>query len=336
MDSTKAMTLEQVRNLLDEWGNVPMGHVHMPSEYLRRMRDAIDTLLAPREVRDEDVTIPGPPYTAQKVLELRNRLDDRLRDDDYAIALSVAMLDEFRELLLHAEQSPAREVSDEDVLVSRSDLLGLLDGNLEAANVALSYTGGIDFIEQHGGEDSEEPMEQVAYHLYYTLFKAERLRASLQADRQRGGGIMPTDAAIIEAFEDEIETDPDAFLKVGETVYQVTQDEMLRFAKALLAQRGQVREESGMDGRTIICNSKEELNIVELFPKEDERDAAYLSAIREITKLKDRIERLTEALKDALSVLEENVENQYGVFDGDENMISINYARSVLAAAPQE
>ncbi|AHX16116.1 hypothetical protein CH75_04675 [Dyella jiangningensis] len=40
------MTLEQARQLAEEWGNVPMGHVHMPSEYLRRIRDAIDAHLA--------------------------------------------------------------------------------------------------------------------------------------------------------------------------------------------------------------------------------------------------------------------------------------------------
>jgi hypothetical protein len=72
-------------------------------------------------------------------------------------------------------------IGDERIEVSRDDLLGLLDGNLQAASVALSYTGGIDFIEEHGGEESEEPMEQVAYHLYYTLHKAERLRATLES-----------------------------------------------------------------------------------------------------------------------------------------------------------
>ncbi|WP_426269204.1 hypothetical protein ACN9MB_13330 [Dyella kyungheensis] len=72
-------------------------------------------------------------------------------------------------------------VGDDRIEVSRVDLLGLLDGNLQAASVALSYTGGIDFIEEHGGEESDEPMEQVAYHLYYTLHKAERLRAALES-----------------------------------------------------------------------------------------------------------------------------------------------------------
>lgn len=57
------MTLQEVRQLLSEWGDVPMGHVHMPSEYLRRMRDAIDAHLAkgaqwqPIETAPRDSTI---------------------------------------------------------------------------------------------------------------------------------------------------------------------------------------------------------------------------------------------------------------------------------------
>jgi len=81
--------------------------------------------------------------------------------------------------LKQAAQSAMRV--DEAVLVNRHDLLGLLDGNLEAANIAIGCTGGIDFIEEHGGEESEDHMEQVAYHLYYTLNKAARLRDALQA-----------------------------------------------------------------------------------------------------------------------------------------------------------
>lgn len=101
------MTLEQVRAEISYLVQYPN---NTNSDHMRKLLYAIDIHLAPREV-----TIPATPYTAQKVLELRNRLDDRIRNDEYAIALAVAMLDEFRELLLHAEQSPAREVSDEDV-----------------------------------------------------------------------------------------------------------------------------------------------------------------------------------------------------------------------------
>ena len=68
--------------------------------------DAIEAHIAPREV-----TIPGMPYTAQEVLELRNRLDDRLRNDEYAIALAVSMLDYLRDILLLKPSAP-RVVTD--------------------------------------------------------------------------------------------------------------------------------------------------------------------------------------------------------------------------------
>ena len=89
-----------------------------------------------------------------------------------------------RALLTAAPQPPegAGVVDDDETLrVSRRDLLTLLDHNLDAANEAIQSTAGIDFIEEHGGPDSEEIMERVAYHLYYGLLAAERLRNLLAA-----------------------------------------------------------------------------------------------------------------------------------------------------------
>ena len=65
------------------------------------------------------------------------------------------------------------------VQVLESDLMDLLTANLEAAQEAIMSTGGIDFIEEHGGPESEDTVERIAYHLYYGLFAAERLRVSL-------------------------------------------------------------------------------------------------------------------------------------------------------------
>lgn len=67
------------------------------------------------------------------------------------------------------------------VLVPRSDLLALLDGNLEAANIALGIHSNIDFIEAHGGADSDDDTEQMTYHLFYSLHPANRLRALAEA-----------------------------------------------------------------------------------------------------------------------------------------------------------
>lgn len=41
-------------------------------------------------------------------------------------------------------------------------------------------------------------------------------------------------AAIISLFEDTIMEDPDAYTRVGECTYQVTQKELLEFAQALI------------------------------------------------------------------------------------------------------
>lgn len=62
------------------------------------------------------------------------------------------------------------------VTVPRCDLLALLEGNLAAANIALSIHPLIDRIEENGGADAEDDSEQMAYHLYYTLAAAARLR----------------------------------------------------------------------------------------------------------------------------------------------------------------
>jgi len=80
--------------------------------------------------------------------------------------------------IVHSERAAVPEGW---VLVDRHDLLKLLEANLSAANEAIPLTSGIDFIEDHGGEESDDDMERVAYHLYYGLFAAERLRNSLSA-----------------------------------------------------------------------------------------------------------------------------------------------------------
>ena len=73
------------------------------------------------------------------------------------------------------------------VYVSCSDLRNLLDKNLNAANVALGYAGSIDHIEENGGGDSEDGMEQVAYYLFYGLHSAQRLRETLEAVPKKYG-----------------------------------------------------------------------------------------------------------------------------------------------------
>lgn len=75
---------------------------------------------------------------------------------------------------------------EESITVSRADLLKVLDGNLAAASEALAVHTSIDFIEEHGGADSEDDLERVAYHLFYTLHAAERLRR-LSAQGQGNG-----------------------------------------------------------------------------------------------------------------------------------------------------
>lgn len=82
---------------------------------------------------------------------------------------------------LYTHPAERAAVPDGWVLVDRHDLLKLLEANLSAANEAIPLTSGIDFIEDHGGEESDDDMERVAYHLYYGLFAAERLRSSLSA-----------------------------------------------------------------------------------------------------------------------------------------------------------
>lgn len=62
------------------------------------------------EAKGAEMLKPGPPYSAQQVLELRNRLDDRLRDDEYAISLAVSMIDEFRQTLLSQRQTRGAQV----------------------------------------------------------------------------------------------------------------------------------------------------------------------------------------------------------------------------------
>ena len=75
---------------------------------------------------------------------------------------------------------PSGETPDaRDVTVPARLLLDLLDHNLEAANIALALHSSIDFIEAHGGAESEDDMERVAYHLFYGLFAAEKLRAAM-------------------------------------------------------------------------------------------------------------------------------------------------------------
>ncbi|GAA0907475.1 hypothetical protein GCM10009552_15480 [Rothia nasimurium] len=74
--------------------------------------------------------------------------------------------------------STAPVMSDENRLVAvrYRDLHDLLDANLAAADQALALTGGIDSIEENGGPESDEPMDRVAYSLFYGLFPAKRLR----------------------------------------------------------------------------------------------------------------------------------------------------------------
>lgn len=62
------------------------------------------------------------------------------------------------------------------VTVPRCDLLALLEGNLAAANIALSMHPLIDRIEENGGPEADDDTEQMAYYLYYTLPAAARLR----------------------------------------------------------------------------------------------------------------------------------------------------------------
>lgn len=67
------------------------------------------------------------------------------------------------------------------VTVSKADLLALLDGNLEAANIALSIHPNIDRIEENGGAEADDDTEQMAWHLYYTLHAAARIRSAIAA-----------------------------------------------------------------------------------------------------------------------------------------------------------
>jgi hypothetical protein len=68
------------------------------------------------------------------------------------------------------------------VAVDRVTLTELLDHNIEAAEIATAAAGGsIDFIEQRGGREADDDMDRIAYHLFYSLFAAEKLRAALTA-----------------------------------------------------------------------------------------------------------------------------------------------------------
>lgn len=89
-----------------------------------------------------------------------------------------------------ADARDAGNYNEGSVTVSVADLRAVLDGNLSAANIAVPLTDGIDVIEARGGDDSDDDVERIAYHLFYTLHAAERLRALLPeipADRAMGG-----------------------------------------------------------------------------------------------------------------------------------------------------
>lgn len=95
-------------------------------------------------------------------------------------------------------QSSAAPVSARDVgnynegsvTVPVKDLRDLLDGNLAAAQDAMPLAGdSIDFIEARGGAEADEATDRIAYHLFYSMFAADKLRALLPvvADRAMGG-----------------------------------------------------------------------------------------------------------------------------------------------------
>lgn len=90
-----------------------------------------------------------------------------------------------------ADARDAGNYNEGGVTVPVKELRELLDGNLAAAEEALPYAGGsIDFIESRGGDESDDPADRIAYHLFYALHAAEKLRALLPevpADRAMGG-----------------------------------------------------------------------------------------------------------------------------------------------------
>lgn len=74
-----------------------------------------------------------------------------------------------------------RPTGDGMVSVSRLDLESLLECNRAAAQEATESHSGIDFIEARGGDEAEDVADRIAYHLYYSLFPAMRIRESLVA-----------------------------------------------------------------------------------------------------------------------------------------------------------
>lgn len=75
------------------------------------------------------------------------------------------------------------------ITVDRNDLQTLLDQNREAGHIAMAYTPSIDSIEEHGGAESEDHVEQIAYHLYYGMHAAMRLRKTLENAVSSGGKV---------------------------------------------------------------------------------------------------------------------------------------------------
>lgn len=78
------------------------------------------------------------------------------------------------------------------VTVPVKELREVLDGNIAAAEDALPQAGNsIDFIEARGGADADDASDRIAYHLFYAMFAAEKLRPLLPqipADSAMGAG----------------------------------------------------------------------------------------------------------------------------------------------------
>lgn len=132
--------------------------------------------------------ISGTARCAERIREYAEPSDEALRvmlsENDATAAIAA----------LAAPPADARDAgnyNEGSVTVFVADLRAVLDGNLAAAEEALPYAGGsIDFIESRGGDESDDPADRIAYHLFYTLHAAERLRALLPeipADRAMGG-----------------------------------------------------------------------------------------------------------------------------------------------------
>lgn len=88
----------------------------------------------------------------------------------------------------------ARDAGEARVPVELEPLIDRLDRVIEVFREcerhASSYSGCIDGVEEHGGDDHEDPICAVFHRLYYAMFDADAVRKELRAllaQRERGG-----------------------------------------------------------------------------------------------------------------------------------------------------